>query len=80
MTTIKLSCKVQGTISIPSNYYTSEGGFSTSGNLADYEVGDAQKLHKIASKYTWIERNGKRIKGALYSLKMAQNDFIKHAR
>ena len=79
MATIKLSCKVQGTISIPSNYYT-EGNFSTSGNLADYEIGDAQKLHKIASGYAWVERNGKRVKGSLYSLKMAQNDFSKYAK
>jgi len=79
MQNIQISCKVQGVIIIPNEFYTKEG-FSISGNLADYSPTSAEILHKIASKYTWVERQGKKIKGASYTLKMAQNDFKNYAK
>ncbi len=74
------SCLEIGIIIIDTTYSkTSDGEFSTSGNYADYTFTSAEKLHEIASEYSWVERNGKTIKGSAYTARMAKNDFNTYA-
>jgi len=70
------SCIEQGTLELPTKDYV-VNGFSQSGNLADYNFKTADSLHSIALNYAWVNRNGKKIKGNEYSLKMALNDFAR---
>jgi hypothetical protein len=67
----EIRCDVNqaGTIIIKA---TTPGG----GWLKEYSFSTAENMHTIAKGHDWVQRpNGKTIKGADYTLKMAQNDF-----
>jgi hypothetical protein len=62
--------------SIIINASTPGGGW-----LKEYAFTSAESMHSKAKGHDWVTRpNGKTIKGADYTLKMAKNDFSKVAK
>lgn len=78
MKQIQASCKVQGTLTIPSKYHLINGSSET-GNYADYTLNSPEALFNVAKTYKYVERGNMTIDGSSYTLKMAQNDFNKYS-
>jgi hypothetical protein len=77
MKNISAHCFQVGTLQIGTTKVESKG-FDITGAYAAYEMSSAQSLHNIAQRYDKVLRpSGARIKGSLYSLKMATNDYNK---
>jgi len=81
--TIEARCKTAGTIRIEGERTAcgDSRGNCDCGAHDHYHVASAEKLHEIASRYSWVERpQGKTLRGSAYTRRMAGNDFNGYAQ
>jgi len=76
MNAIEMKCNAVGTIEIVRAITHEPNRIDDSGAYATYQAISADNLHEIAANYSNVVRpNGKVLKGAIYTERMAQNDF-----
>ena len=77
MAKMEARCKEVGTITIETQTTCGDKrGNCDCGAYDHYRISDVENLHSVTAQFAWIERpNGRIVRGAAYTKRMAQNDF-----
>jgi hypothetical protein len=67
-----------GYLTIPVRRSEDGHGNDDSGRYATYRCRTPERLVTLANQHCWVERRGKTIRGAAYTLRMAKNDFARY--
>jgi hypothetical protein len=77
MKKVNAHCYEAGTLQVGTSSKLDAKGTDHSGALAAYQFETAASLHRVAVGYSWVVRpNGREIKGSVYTIRMAKNDFL----